>query len=62
MLIVPSGSDTVESEVLLPDLLEQLAELWEMNFLCPDAFHQLFAPLTVTALLTAADSQVCKTN
>ncbi|XP_024139248.1 codanin-1 [Oryzias melastigma] len=57
VLIVSSGSDTVESEVLLPDLLEQLAELWEMNFLCPDAFHQLFAPLTVTALLTVADSQ-----
>lgn len=58
MLVVSSGSDASESETLLPDLLEQLAELWQINFPCPDALHQLFAPLTVTAVLQAADSQV----
>uniref|UniRef100_A0A3P9IDF1 Codanin 1 n=1 Tax=Oryzias latipes TaxID=8090 RepID=A0A3P9IDF1_ORYLA len=57
VLVVSSGSDASESEPLLPDLLEQLAELWQINFLCPDALHQLFAPLTVTAVLQAADSQ-----
>lgn len=51
-----SGSETPVSE-----LLEQLAELWQRDYVSSVPLHRLFSPLTVTAVLKASDTQVGET-
>ncbi|XP_017276948.1 codanin-1 isoform X2 [Kryptolebias marmoratus] len=48
------------SEPPVSDLLEQLAELWGRGCRLSAPLHQLFTPLTITAVLKAGDAE--KTN
>ncbi|XP_061599882.1 codanin-1 [Cololabis saira] len=48
------------SETPVPELLEQLAELWQRDNASSAPVHQLFSPLTVSAVLKANDAE--KTN
>ncbi|MEQ2171390.1 hypothetical protein GOODEAATRI_010185 [Goodea atripinnis] len=41
------------------DALEQLAELWERGCCSSVPLHELFTPLTVTAVLKARDTEAC---
>lgn len=47
------------SEPSVSDVLLQLAELWERGCCSSAPLHQLFTPLTVTAVLKASDTEVC---
>ncbi|XP_036006686.1 codanin-1 isoform X1 [Fundulus heteroclitus] len=49
----PSGG----SEPPVSEVLEQLAELWEAGCCSSASLHQLFTPLTVTAVLKASATQ-----
>ncbi|XP_041828654.1 codanin-1 [Melanotaenia boesemani] len=49
-VVVDPGSG---SEPPVPGLLEQLVELWETQYCSPTPLHQLFTPLTITAVLKA---------
>ncbi|KAM4723221.1 codanin-1 isoform 1-T1 [Anableps anableps] len=44
------------SEPSMSEVLEQLAELWERGCCSSAPLHQLFTPLTVTAVLKASDT------
>ncbi len=46
------------SEPPVRALLEQLAELWEEDCCSSAPLHLLFAPLAVTAVLKASDTEV----
>lgn len=45
------------SEPSVSDVLLQLAELWERDCCSSAPVHQLFTPLTVTAVLKASDTE-----
>ncbi|KAM6912224.1 codanin-1 [Xenentodon cancila] len=56
-VVVGTGSG---SQTPISELLEQLAELWQRDHTSSAPVHQLFSPLTVSAVLKANDTE--KTN
>uniref|UniRef100_A0A1A7YT42 Codanin 1 n=2 Tax=Iconisemion striatum TaxID=60296 RepID=A0A1A7YT42_9TELE len=53
-VVVDDGSG---SEPPVSELLEQLAELWGRDCCLSSPLHQLFSPLTITALLKASNTE-----